>query len=166
MNPKNVIGDSRARSTRLTCSVLLEKDGKLLLVQEGKETKAYGKWNQPAGHLDEGETPIDCAKREALEESGYKVKILSLIAVMYYREQTQNEQPTHIHFCFTARPIGKQSLKLADDVLQAKWFTKSEIKRFPKKDFRGLDTITRLELWLKKKKGIPTQQLFIREHKV
>ncbi len=158
--------DARARPTRLTCSVLLEKDGKLLLVQEGKGTKAYGKWNQPAGHLDEGESPIDCAKREALEESGYKIHIHSLIAVIYYREQIQNGHPMHIHFCFTARPIGKQSQTLADDVIQAKWFTKGELKRFPKKDFRGPDTIVRLELWLKKKKGISTQQIFLREHKI
>ncbi len=36
-------------------------------------------WEAPAGLIDPGETPIECAKREALEETGYQVSNLRFI---------------------------------------------------------------------------------------
>ena len=42
---------------------ILEKDGKFLLVQE-KQKIHKGKWNVPAGGLDENESLMEGAKRE------------------------------------------------------------------------------------------------------
>ena len=65
---------------KIICGVVIEKDGKYLLIQE-KQEKCYGKWNLPAGHWDEGETIFEGAVREALEETGYHVKLTGLISV-------------------------------------------------------------------------------------
>ena len=57
---------------------VVKQDNKILMVQEG-EGKAKGKWNFPAGHLDEGEDIFAGAIREAKEETGFDVKLTGLI---------------------------------------------------------------------------------------
>lgn len=56
------------------CAIV--KDNKILLVKE----KQDGKWAMPGGWADVGDIPSEVAIREAKEESGYKIKILKLIA--------------------------------------------------------------------------------------
>jgi 8-oxo-dGTP pyrophosphatase MutT (NUDIX family) len=55
--------------------MVIEKDGKFLLVQEG-HAGAYGLWNWQQGKVEEGETIEEAAVREAKEETGYEVSIL------------------------------------------------------------------------------------------
>ena len=70
-------------NTTLFVSTVVVKDGKLLVVQEGKNN--YGQldtWNFPAGHVEPGERLVDAAIREAKEESGYTVAIDSVLSVL------------------------------------------------------------------------------------
>ena len=60
---------------------IIEKDGKYLLVQETQE-KCQGKWNIPAGGVDDGENVIDAAKREVFEETGCKVEITGILEII------------------------------------------------------------------------------------
>lgn len=57
------------KSVRVGVGVIVVKDNALLL---GKRTGSHGAetWAPPGGHLDFGETPDECAKRELLEETG------------------------------------------------------------------------------------------------
>ncbi len=89
-------------SLTITCSVALEQNGQLLLVQEAAP-EIYGKWNQPAGHLEPGETLFVCAMREAREESGYVVELTALQAIYTYA----GEHEQRVNFCFRARPCGE-----------------------------------------------------------
>jgi 8-oxo-dGTP diphosphatase len=54
---------------KLVVYILLERDGKILL---GKRKNAFGSgyYSMPAGHIEKGETVIECARRELLEETG------------------------------------------------------------------------------------------------
>ncbi len=54
---------------KLVVYVLVERNGKILL---GKRKNAFGEghYSMPAGHIEQGETVIECAKRELLEETG------------------------------------------------------------------------------------------------
>ncbi|HYR26053.1 MAG TPA: NUDIX domain-containing protein, partial [Aquabacterium sp.] len=51
----------------VTVAALIERDGRFLLVEE--ETSDGLLLNNPAGHLDPGESPIDGVIRETLEET-------------------------------------------------------------------------------------------------
>ena len=60
---------------------ILEKDGKFLLVQENQKI-CKGKWNVPAGGLDENESLMEGAKREIYEETGCKVEITGILEII------------------------------------------------------------------------------------
>lgn len=59
---------------------VIDREGRILLVQEGKPGVA-GQWNLPAGRLDEGETPMACARREAREEAGIDARPTTLVGI-------------------------------------------------------------------------------------
>ena len=54
---------------RVGVAVIIEQEGKVLLCLR-KGNHAEGTWGFPGGHLELGETPEDCARREAMEEAG------------------------------------------------------------------------------------------------
>ncbi len=59
-------------------SLILNSDGKVLLVQQN-----YGgrRWGAPGGVVEVGETPIQAACREALEETGLQIEIVRIIGM-------------------------------------------------------------------------------------
>ena len=59
---------------KLVVYVFLQREGRLLL---GKRKNAFGAghYSTPAGHIEKGETVLDCAKRELLEETGIDVDV-------------------------------------------------------------------------------------------
>ncbi len=126
----------------VTCSVMLEQAGKLLLVQEAAAA-IYGRWNQPAGHLDPGETLLECAVREAREESGYVVELTALQAI--YNETTADRQ--RINFCFHARPIGEAEPVDPAEILATRWFTAEELQRLSDDQLRHQIAKQRIADW-------------------
>ncbi len=106
-------------------STIIEKDGKYLLVQEGKKTQ-YGLWNLTGGHVDPGEKILSGAVREAKEETGTEVAIDALLNVF-----TDVSAECHsVHFIFTGHIVAGEPTP-HDDILQCSWYTLDEIKRFP-----------------------------------
>ncbi len=53
------------------CRVMVVKDGKLLVVKHHPEAKFYA---LPGGHMEAGETPLQCIVREIKEELGVELK--------------------------------------------------------------------------------------------
>src|SRR5215831_6673615 len=103
---------------KVTCSLVIEQDGRLLLVQEA-DPAIYGLWNQPAGHLEPGETLEQCALREAREETGYDVELTGVQAIYY------DVAAGDINICFRARPLSDGPRHaLESDVLGARWYTR------------------------------------------
>lgn len=62
-----------------TVAAVIERDGRFLLVEE--HTAAGVRFNQPAGHWEAGETLIEAARRETLEETGYHFAPRALVGV-------------------------------------------------------------------------------------
>lgn len=59
-------------SPQIGVGVLIFRAGKLLLGQR-RGSHGAGTWSTPGGHLEYGETPDDCARREAAEETGLRI---------------------------------------------------------------------------------------------
>lgn len=60
--------------------IIVEKDNQVLLLRR-KSKLGDGKWSPPGGYLDFGETPEECAMREAREETGINVTSVSFIGI-------------------------------------------------------------------------------------
>ncbi len=101
---------------------VIRNEEKYLLVQE-KKPSVYGLWNLPAGHVDIGETFEEAAKREALEETGLEVDIVSKLAVTH---EGPSEKVCH---AFLAKLIGGDQVIQPDEILDAKWFSLEEVKK-------------------------------------
>ena len=106
---------------RVYATAIVEKDGKILLVQEAKE-KNFQKWNYPGGSLEVTEKAWEGAKREVLEETFLDVEITALLGV--YNSVGKNHS---IRFVFVARPIAGTEAA-GDNVLAVKWFDPAELK--------------------------------------
>lgn len=53
--------------------VIILRDGKVLLGRR-KSSHGAGTWSFPGGHLELGESPEECARREVLEETGMRIR--------------------------------------------------------------------------------------------
>jgi len=108
----------------IVVGAIVEKDGKILLVQE-KQPRAYGLWNTPAGWLESGENPIDGAIREVKEETGLEIKINGLLGI-YIGRSIHDPNLTVNKIVFRASLIGGELKIPKDELLDIKWFEPSE----------------------------------------
>lgn len=104
----------------VVCGVLIEKDGKYLLVRE-KQPKVYGLWNLPGGRVDEGETLEEAAVREAKEECGLEVCLIEPLITI----NRSIELPV-LH-AYSAKIISGEINFPEDEILDVQWFSKDEI---------------------------------------
>lgn len=110
----------------LTVAAVLERDGRFLLVEErvrGREVI-----NQPAGHLDEGESLLEAVARETLEETRWRMEPTALVGV--YQRRNPSNGDTFIRVCFTGRLLGERADAALDDgILRTLWLTRAELAR-------------------------------------
>ena len=118
--------DASAWKPHVTVAAICEQDGRFLLVREivgGKEVL-----NQPAGHLDPGESLEQAVIRETLEETAYDFTPERLCGV-YRSIPSQGVDQTIIRFCFSGR-AGKQHDRALDTgIIRAEWLTLEELKQ-------------------------------------
>ena len=67
----------------VTVAAVIERDGRFLLVEE--ETSDGLMLNNPAGHLDPGESPEQACAREVLEETAHAFKPTALLGIYLAR---------------------------------------------------------------------------------
>lgn len=108
-----------------TVAALIERDGRYLLVEE--ETDDGIRLNQPAGHLDEGESLVAACARETLEESAWTFVPTALVGV--YQWVRPQGDITYLRFAF-AGTLGEFDArrKLDDGILRTVWMTPEEIR--------------------------------------
>ncbi len=111
----------------VTVAAIIERDHKFLLVEE--ETSDGIRFNQPAGHLDPGESLIEAVAREALEETAHEFTPDALVGVYmsrYLSSRTQ-EDVTYLRFAFAGvlGPAHDQPLDLG--ILRTVWMSHDEM---------------------------------------
>ncbi|MBU1366119.1 MAG: NUDIX hydrolase [Gammaproteobacteria bacterium] len=110
----------------VTVAAVVQRDGKFLLVEE--ETEAGLAFNQPAGHLEEGESLIEAVAREALEETAYHFKPTHLVGIYNWKHPAKDDK-TYLRFAFAGDLRGYEAGRQLDDgIVAARWLTLDEVK--------------------------------------
>lgn len=112
----------------VTVAAVIERDGRFLLVEE--ETADGLRLNNPAGHLDCGETPEQACTRETLEETAYGFTPGALVGIYLSRQRTaQGGDTTYLRFAFCGT-LGDcdPHRKLDTGIVRTLWLTADEIR--------------------------------------
>lgn len=112
----------------VTVAAVVEHDGKYLLVEEEPEAGAGLFLNQPAGHLDPGESIVQGAIRETLEETAYTFVPEYLVGI--YQWHSHRVDTTYIRFAFGGHVTHHDSKRVLDTgILQASWYSLDEVNQ-------------------------------------
>jgi len=109
----------------ITVAAICESNGKFLLVEERSKSTGEIVFNQPAGHLEDGESILQAVKRETLEETCYHFTPEALVG--FYRLRTAQGK-TYIRYTFCGQ-ISELNLQLKrdPDILATHWLSYEEL---------------------------------------
>jgi 8-oxo-dGTP pyrophosphatase MutT (NUDIX family) len=111
----------------VTVAAIIEREGQFLLVEE--HTPEGLRLNNPAGHLDPGESLAQACAREALEETAHTFTPQALVGVYQSRFQRTHEDVTYLRFAFCGQ-LGERMLgrTLDTGIVRTLWMTPNEVR--------------------------------------
>lgn len=118
----------------VTVAAVIERDGKFLMVEEVADQHAV--FNQPAGHLEDGETFVEAIIREVQEETAWQFIPEAITGI--YRWRKPDEGKTFVRTCFTGSLGEHAPAQMLDDgIIAAKWLTLDELTALPESRLRS-----------------------------
>lgn len=128
----NHIGDNMKRHFCASVFIINPQDKKILLVMHRKN----GKWTQPGGHIEDDETPEECALREVYEETGLRVRLLGerfpreddFIRPLGIQKNRHSDGNIHIDIIYAAVPNNDIKPKInIEEESSVRWFSREEL---------------------------------------
>ncbi len=106
----------------------VEKEGRLLLLQNAPNDTEPGKWGVPAGKMELGEDPASGAARELFEETGIAVDAAKLVSMgaLYVRKPGID----YVFHLFLAR-VDSVDVRLSNEHVGYRWVSPEEIGTMP-----------------------------------
>ena len=123
MNEDTIRADYHPRREYVTPKVdiraaIFNNQDEILLVKE----KADGRWSLPGGWADVGYTPTEVAVKESMEETGFDVRVVRLLAVFDKRCHRHPAGPFYVYkLCFLCEITGGDGC-LTFDILDKGFF--------------------------------------------
>ncbi|HID44642.1 MAG TPA: NUDIX hydrolase [Chromatiaceae bacterium] len=109
----------------VTVAAVIENNDRFLLVEEQIDGTTV--FNQPAGHLEQGESLLDAVKREVLEETACPFHPEALLGTYLYK--LTKKQCSFLRFCFSGNvdePTAGRSLD--KEIIATHWLTLDQIQ--------------------------------------
>lgn len=109
----------------VTVAAIIERDERFLMVEELVSGQRV--FNQPAGHLENGESLEAAAIREVLEETGYDFQPQALLGFFLWQEGATRSF-LRVAFIGTAHPP-QGEYELDEGIIAAHWLSRAELAR-------------------------------------
>jgi 8-oxo-dGTP pyrophosphatase MutT (NUDIX family) len=106
-----------------TVAAVVERNGRFLLVEEAIDGALV--LNQPAGHLDPGESLVAACRREVLEETAHHFVPTALVGI--YRWHYAPADVTFLRFCFRGGIEGVDERPLDKQIVALHWLSREEL---------------------------------------
>ena len=113
----------------VTVAAIVERDGRYLVVEE--QTGDGLRLNNPAGHLEPGESPLQAVIRETLEETACRFMPAALVGVYLsrYQRPASSEDVTFLRLAYTGTVGAPEPGRALDHgILRTLWLTADEIR--------------------------------------
>ena len=108
----------------VTVAAIIEREGQFLLVEEHSDDGLV--YNQPAGHLESGESLIQAVRRETLEETAWHFEPQALVGI--YRWPHPRKAITYLRFAFRGT-LGQHTERTLDHgIVRALWLDYAQIQ--------------------------------------
>ncbi len=122
--PLQSANDTRTWYPHVTVATVVPQGDRFLFVEESIRGRLV--LNQPAGHLEQGETLLAAAVRETLEETGWDVELECLLGIQQW---TSTSSGSHfVRFTFGARALHHDPGRPLDTgIVRALWLRRDEI---------------------------------------
>ena len=111
----------------VTLAMVIRAGDQFLMVEEWQQGRVM--FNQPAGHLEPGESLLAGAQRELLEETGLSIALQEAVAV--YQFEAPDTGTNMVRFTFCAElpaPLPTQSQDPDGEIIRCHWLTLAEIE--------------------------------------
>jgi 8-oxo-dGTP pyrophosphatase MutT (NUDIX family) len=116
---------SSSTKPEITVAAVTENDGRFLVVEERINQRLV--FNQPAGHVEEGESLLEAVVREVREETAWRFEPASLVGVYLWRSPLSGV--TTMRFTFTGAVDDHQAHQPLDTgIIATHWLSRSELK--------------------------------------
>ena len=109
----------------LTVAAIIERQGRFLFVEEADKVTGLPVINQPAGHVDPGESVLEAVVREVREETGLAFTPRDIVGL--YPLKAANGRD-YFRICFTGT-VPESSVPAPEDpeILRCHWLTREEL---------------------------------------
>ena len=112
----------------VTVAAIVERDSRFLMVEE----RILGRLvlNQPAGHLEDGETLVDAVIRETREETAWRFRPDALVGTYLWRSPVDGRSFLRFAFCGTVDDHHAQQ-PLDEGIQRTLWMTHEQLLAQP-----------------------------------
>jgi len=111
-------------SIDVTVAAVIERDGRFLMVEEHASEGIV--LNQPAGHLEPGESLLEAVVRETLEETGYRFEPEYLIGI--YSWLCHDAGRSFLRVCFGGSAQAPAAAAVLDEgIIDTHWLSREQL---------------------------------------